>query len=202
MTGTLLKKEAPASHNLADVVRAMKDCQQTPGVSVLKHGVLVRRAYLTLLAVCRGEKPLPQGWRIPGWASHAKILERQAPDRQAVFYQVYHDCGKPFVRHVDAEGRQHFPGHALASGRIWRAIGGDVGVAHLMEMDMDAHLLKADGIEEFAKRVQAPTLLLTALAEVHANAEMFGGLTSDSFKIKAKHLEKRGRQVLERLSEN
>jgi hypothetical protein len=35
-----------------------------------------------------------------------------------------------------------------------------------------------------------------AMAEVHSNAQMFGGENSDSFKIKAKHLEKRGRQVM------
>ncbi len=34
------------------------------------------------------------------------------------------------------------------------------------------------------------------MAEVHSNAAMFGGTDSDSFKIKAKHLNKRGRQVL------
>ena len=61
---------------------------------------------------------------------------------------------------------------------------------------MDAHLLRAEGLAEFAARDEAPTLLLTALAEVHSNAIMFGGLTSDSFKMKAKHLDKRGRQVL------
>lgn len=64
-------------------------------------------------------------------------------------------------------------------------------------MDMDAHLLKADGLAEFASRPQAIPLLLTALAEIHANAAMFGGLDSTSFKIKWKHLNKRGRQVLE-----
>ncbi len=68
--------------------------------------------------------------------------------------------------------------------------------ARLMGMDMDAHLLKADGIQEFADRPEAVTLLLTSLAEVHSNAAMFGGVDSDSFKIKAKHLEKRGRQVV------
>jgi hypothetical protein len=37
---------------------------------------------------------------------------------------------------------------------------------------------------------------VTAVAEVHSNALMFGGLDSDGFKIKAKHLDKKGRQVI------
>ena len=65
-----------------------------------------------------------------------------------------------------------------------------------MAMDMDAHLLKSDGVAEFAARPQATALLLTALAEVHSNAAMFGGADSDSFKIKAKHLDRRGGQVM------
>ena len=67
----------------------------------------------------------------------------------------------------------------------------------IIGMDMDAHLLKSDDLAEFASRPQAKALLLTALAEIHANAHMFGGLQSTSFKIKWKHLDKRGRQVLD-----
>jgi hypothetical protein len=65
-----------------------------------------------------------------------------------------------------------------------------------MGQDMDAHMLKADDIAEFATRPDAITLLVTAVAEVHSNALMFGGLDSDGFKIKAKHLDKKGRQVI------
>lgn len=60
---------------------------------------------------------------------------------------------------------------------------------------MDVHLLKAVDIPEFKARPQAIALLLTGLAEIHANASMFGGLESTSFKIKWKHLDKRGRQI-------
>lgn len=41
---------------------------------------------------------------------------------------------------------------------------------------MDVHLLKADGVESFSKNPYALTLLLTGLAEIHSNANMFGGL--------------------------
>jgi hypothetical protein len=61
---------------------------------------------------------------------------------------------------------------------------------------MDIHLLKAGGVEEFAKKPHALTLLLTGLAEVHSNANMFGGIESTSFKIKYKSICQRGKQIL------
>jgi hypothetical protein len=42
-------------------------------------------------------------------------------------------------------------------------------------------------------------LLLTGLAEVHANAKMFGGLESTSFKIKFSQIEKRGNAIIKEL---
>lgn len=61
---------------------------------------------------------------------------------------------------------------------------------------MDMHLLKSDNVEPFARRAEAATLLLTSLAEIHANASMFGGIESTSFKIKYKHIAKRGKQII------
>lgn len=61
---------------------------------------------------------------------------------------------------------------------------------------MDFHLLKAEDVVQFASNPLAIPLMLTGLAEIHANASMFGGLDSTSFKIKWKHIDKRGRQVL------
>ena len=60
---------------------------------------------------------------------------------------------------------------------------------------MDLHLLKACDMEEFASRPEAVSLLIVALAEVHSNAEMFGGMDSTSFKIKWKHLNQRGKSL-------
>jgi len=68
-------------------------------------------------------------------------------------------------------------------------------------MDMDIHLLKADGIAEFAARPEAISLLLTGLAEIHANAAMFGGIESTSFKIKFKQISKRGKQIIKMMKE-
>ena len=110
------------------------------------------------------------------------------------------NCGKPVCRTVDAEGRQHFPDHAAVSARVWDEAGGDPDVGDLIAMDMDVHLLKAEDVEAFSQRPEACALLLTALSEVHANASMFGGIQSTSFKIKAKHVEKRGRAILKAIA--
>ncbi len=175
----------------------MEACEQSRGQSVLEHGRAVRRTYVCILAHLRDGSPAGSWWRLPAWSLTPGLLDRILPDGILAEYQVFHDCGKISTRIVDAEGRQHFPGHAAASERTWLAVGGDPQAARLMGMDMDAHLLKGDGIAEFAARPEAVSLLLTALAEVHANAEMFGGTDSDSFKMKAKHLDRRGRQCLQ-----
>ena len=61
---------------------------------------------------------------------------------------------------------------------------------------MDIHTLKSDGVEEFAKNPYALTLLLTGLSEIHSNCQMFGGVSSTSFKIKIKCISQRGKQII------
>ena len=55
--------------------------------------------------------------------------------------------------------------------------------------------MKAEAVPEFAKMPEAISLLLVALSEIHANAEMFGGIESTSFKIKWKQIDKRGNAI-------
>lgn len=114
-------------------------------------------------------------------------------------YALFHDCGKPLCRTVDEQGRQHFPNHADVSYQTWIAAGGSEDIGQLIKMDMDIHCLKADGIEEFSKRPQALYLLLSGLAEIHSNAQMFGGIDSVSFKIKWKQIDKRGSQICKKI---
>ena len=176
----------------------MRNCFQSKGQDMLQHGEAVRDKYLQMLGALRvGE--LPAGWRCPTWLtaqSAGLFLDRLPRDSVMAYYHLYHDCGKPQVRAVDEQGRPHFPGHAEASARVWRQNGGCEEVAQLIAQDMDVHLLKAEDVPEFAARPTAPALLLTGLAEVHANALMFGGQESPSFKAKLKHLERRGRAVV------
>lgn len=178
----------------------MKDCEQTQGLSVLAHGELVHAYYQDLRNHVTQGTPLQYEWKLPDWFADKNLWQRRFSEEVIEEYQVNHDCSKPLVRTVDLDGRVHFPGHANASEAIWLHVGGDDDAARLMGMDMDIHLLKAEGQEAFAARPEAATLLLTGLCEIHANASMFGGIDSTSFKIKWKHIDKRGKQIVKLLA--
>lgn len=178
------------------LARTMTHCEQAPGLSVLRHGQLVRERYADLVGHLRDGKPLAMDWKLPDWCYDPLAVEGLPDDRAMALYQVFHDCGKPAVLTYDDEGRKHFPNHAAASRDAWLEAGGPHVIADLIAMDMDALLLKHEGVPEFARRPQARALLLTALAEIHANAEMFGGRESVSFKSKWKNLDRRGKAVL------
>lgn len=182
-----------------ELLAAMRSCSQTAGMTVLEHGEMVSAHYEDLVSHLRHGTPLAYEWRLPDWIGDPALLDGLPSDEDMREYHVFHDCGKPMCRTVDEDGRQHFPDHAAVSKAAWLAIGGDEGIGDLIGMDMDIHLLKDDGVEAFARRTQAQALLLTGLSEVHANASMFGGIGSVSFKIKWKHIDKRGRAILKRI---
>jgi hypothetical protein len=176
----------------------MRSCMQFGDMDVLEHGLAVTRAFSRLwLALEAGE--IPEGWRVPSWLLaepvRTRIMAQCAAPDVLYAYQKYHDCGKPFCRVVDEEGRTHFPDHAEVSAQVWRDCGGSENVGRLIRLDMAMHLASAEEMKELVLLPEASSLFLTALAEVHANAEMFGGLDSTSFKAKAKHLDRRGKQL-------
>lgn len=170
----------------------MKGVEQFPGMSVLDHGRDVFARYLDLIS------PEPQlKWRMPDWVE--KLRPLQLPLEVMKHYLIYHDCGKPFSRTVDAEGKQHFPDHAQKSHETWMQYAEteeDRQIGNLILMDMDAHTIKGDAIDEFIKRPEAPSLLFAALAEIHSNAQWLQQLDSDQFKIKWKRIDKIGRRLV------
>ena len=117
-------------------------------------------------------------------------------DKTIIQYLIYHDCGKPYCMEIDDEGRRHFPCHAAISQQTWLSCGGDDATGRLIAMDMDLHLMKPGQEEPFSKRIEACTLIIAALCEIHSNAKMFGGIDSTSFKIKWKHLNKFATRIL------
>ena len=180
----------------------MRDCYQTSSQNVLEHGLAVNQKYLEMHAYLTCGAPLQGDWRVPLWFSAESLgpLIATLPSANVMrAYQVYHDCGKPKCRTLDEEGRQHFPNHAVVSQQVWREHGGDDAVGELIGHDMDMHMLKADDLPTFAKSPYAFALLLTSIAEIHANAALFGGTDSTSFKMKAKHLDRRGKKLVEML---
>jgi hypothetical protein len=189
---------------MGKLIEAMVDCPQTKDMNVFEHGVLVHEYFLDLYENLKDDKPLEKQWRLPSWYEDNKeLLLNGLLDFEILkTYQIYHDCGKPFCRIVDESGKQHFPNHASVSADTWYQITQDKQVSELMRMDMDIHLLKADGVDEFSTRREAISLLLTGLSEIHANASMFGGLDSVSFKIKKKNIFKRGKNIIDYLLKN
>lgn len=124
------------------------------------------------------------------------ILSGQMPIELMQEYLVWHDCGKPFIMETDEQGRHHFPNHSTKSREIWLLAGGSIEAAQLMGMDMDLHLLSAEDIPAFKMRPESMSLLVAAFAEIYANASLFGGYNSTSFKIKWKHLSRRSKALL------
>jgi hypothetical protein len=184
----------------------MKTCFQFESQSVLDHGLSVHAWFCDLYGYLMNGSPLTRQWRLPDWINDPVIKEKLLDFDLLKTYQIYHDCGKPLCRTVDENGRQHFPNHAEISRQRWLECSDDSEtaqqIAQLIAMDMDVHLLKNDGLDEFAQRKEAISLLLTGLCELHSNAQMFGGMESTGFKIKWKQMNKMGARILERIRQS
>lgn len=183
------------------VIIDMKNTEQTKGMSVYKHGELVKEYFLDLYNYLTTNK-LKHEFRIPDWLEDNKDFVLSEINKYSLKdlseYHLMHDCGKPYCLEIDEEGRRHFKNHAYVSYLTYKNIGSDF-IANLIKEDMDIHLLKNDGVEEFCKREHCIVLLLTGLAEISANASMFGGIESTSFKIKYKNILKRGKAIIKNL---
>lgn len=179
---------------LNQLISDMKNCEQTQGLSIYDHGVSVNQYYNDLKSHILKGTDLEFAWKLPDWIRDERLWDNQMDCVDT--YQIFHDCGKPYCRVVDDEGRVHFPDHASVSSRIWLESGGTEEEALLIASDMDIHMLKHVDVNEFKARPEALTLLVTGLSEIHSNASMFGGIDSVSFKIKYKQINKRGKAIL------
>lgn len=188
--------------NKEKIEAPMRECFQFETMSMLDHGLDVRSWYVDLMQLRRNRFP-QRKWMFPDWIEDAILAQtkERIDGRLVELYQVYHDCGKPLCRTVDADGRQHFPDHALVSRDRWLECSDGspeaLLVADLIAQDMDVHRLRSVDVPEFAARPNAATLLLTGLCELHSNAQMFGGLDSTGFKIKYKNLDRFGRRIIQ-----
>ncbi len=180
---------------VAGLRQHMRACAQTQTQSVLAHGLQVARYFEDLRRHVIDGAALQYEWVLPAWVYNPVLWQHLPTKKQMQRYHIYHDCGKPWSRTIDEQGRAHFPDHAQKSAEIWQLLHQVDVEVELMRMDMDIHLLKDDGVEQFADHPLANALLLTGLAEIHANAAMFGGIDSISFKIKHKHIQRRGRAI-------
>jgi hypothetical protein len=181
----------------------MRNCDQAPGQSILDHGLAVWTQYQKLL---NGDT---SAMRLPQWYLQYKdqIHPLLHPHSILLNYAIYHDCGKPFCLEIGDDGKKRFPNHAATSkvtyGEHFGTSGDAALIAELIGLDMIFH---TESYEEIVARNLSPntlcTLMLAALSELHANAEMFGGIESTSFKIKWKRLDKLGAKICKRLFEH
>lgn len=190
-------QELPTS--LDELKEVMSSCEQTKGQSVLEHGESVFKYFQDLYYHLIQHSDLKLNWKLPEWIYEKSIVNNLINLHDIMMYQVYHDCGKPFCKEIDEDGRVHFPNHAAVSEQVWKSVYGEGDVSELIRRDMDIHLLKNDGVDEFANSKYAATLMLTGLCEVHSNSEMFGGIDSTSFKIKWKQINRRGKAIVKKM---
>lgn len=178
----------------------MQQCEQTAGLSILDHGLSV---WEQLQKLINGDT---SGMRLPQWYTQYKdqLLSSIHPSHILEQYATYHDCGKPYCLEIDEDGKRHFPNHAEISRLTYEKHFGTEGdhatIAELIGLDMICHTESADQIAgRNLSNATLCSLLLTALAEIHSNASMFGSLGSTSFKIKFKKLEKTGNRLCKRM---
>jgi hypothetical protein len=184
------------------VLHDMRTTFQFQSQSVLAHGESVYKYYQKLVR-CLDNNCTDIDMRIPDVIrEYWPFIKENLYDEETLKeYMILHDCGKPYCRTVDEEGKQHFPDHAQKSYEIYMQLWGNPTVGELIRSDMDIHLLKDDGIDQFMEKPlqQICTHLIVGLAELLSNAQMFGGVDSTGFKIKYKSLEKRAKKILPRL---
>ena len=201
--------------NLEDLKKEMRQVEQTKGLDLLEHGTDVYEKFLDILteaktALTNDIFKQSSDLKLPNWLYkvlfHCDFL---APLKIIRTYLIYHDCGKAFCDPSTEERK--FPNHAAVSASVWGymfAVGKNTPmrahherIALLMGFDMFLHTTKPSNLKacltgnfehvEFLNE-NWYILLVAALAEIHANADQFGGIDSDSFKIKWKRLNKSG----------
>ncbi len=182
------------SKTYADMIWNMLNCYQFRDVNMYGHGMMVHKAYHKLIAQLDGGEIVVD---LPPLVQEIYDKTKHLLIEDLFMYHVFHDCGKPSCLDIDAEGKKHYPNHAECSKQQYVRIFGENGtVPELIGMDMDFHTKSGQELIDLWKSPLAPTLYFTAWAEIIANASMFGGFESTSFKIKKKRLIQAGKKYV------
>lgn len=175
----------------------MKETYQFENINMLDHGQMVSDSYLELIRSLRlnEETILSINKEQLDW-----LLNNQYDSDTMKQYHIYHDCGKPYCRIINEEGKQQFPNHAEVSTKIYNQYFDNEIVSDLIQADMNFHILKGNDLELWINQNKdnkqfLASLYLTAWAELLANSTMFGGTETTSFKIKKKALIKAGNKL-------
>lgn len=103
-------------------------------------------------------------------------------------YHINHDMSKPYIVEYDECNKPHYPNHSYRSYELYCERFGYDEYAELIKYDMGFHTYKGEELESLVRLPFSHHLYASAWAELFANAELFGGCESDSFKIKRKKL--------------
>lgn len=142
------------------------------------------------------------GFQLPQWwTDYEEEIYNNLYDFKTIkHYCIFHDIGKPDCLEIDDNGKRHFPNHAARSYELWNELFPErKEIGELIAHDMDFHTLSADQIiNQNLSKQQLATLMLVSLAELHSNANLFGGIESDSFKNKFKKWSKNAKKIAEK----
>lgn len=195
---------------------AMATTEQTKGVSIVKHGELVWEATQAVLQAVENNQAVIEFYgethKLPGWFAVEKMKFLEAVRTLGMFslqkYCLLHDIGKPEVFTVDeSTGAFSFPNHAEKSAEVFKRVYGEQysNVCELIKKDMEVHLLKPgdnEGISRFASLKNVLIHLLVGFAELCANSKpVFGGMETESYKIKHKRFCRVGANTILRVFE-
>lgn len=187
------------------MIESMKNTWQVPDKqTVYEHCVSVRDRSLDLYDHLVNDKDLKHQWVLPEWVISQRSLIRSelirnTPRSVIDRYTYYHDCGKPLVAEF-RDGKMHFTGHEWYSEYVYRGfLRKDRAVIRLIKNDMLIHRSSAKDVCKLKELRERMALLIVSLSEVHANAELFGGFESDSFKMKLKKVDARGKALFKSL---
>lgn len=166
----------------------MKNTPQNDKQSVYDHCISVRDKLRDLI-----EGNNLDSFLLPEWyLKHSKNIISNIPSIEELYtYAEFHDSGKPFCHYKDERGN-HFPNHEAISEEINNKLFNNKNINWLTRHDMFFHTCSANDIDTIRNNPLAGGLLLASLAAIHANADMFGGIESTSFKIKWKQIDRRG----------
>lgn len=168
---------------------SMHSCMQTEGMSIWQHGVDVHEKYLHIIDILSDKSENDYNLPIELFDIYKNypVIDIEIMKH----YHVYHDCAKGMCLEIDENGRRHYPEHCYWSMKQYSYLFPDRGIEQFMVFhDMDFHTMKTAELYPLSMSHCAFSLYLTSWAELTSNAIMFGGLTSDSYKIKRKKLVK------------
>lgn len=182
----------------------MKTTYQFGDIDMIQHGEMVFTEYEKIMKAIRSKNTQyfeEIGFQFD-WDFIETLAKYQYDEETMKSYQIYHDCGKHLSKTIDENGKIHYPNHAFHSSQLYGEYFDNEIAQDLILKDLNFHTFKCEEMTDWLQSENVQTLCslyLTAWAEIIANSSMFGGIESDSFKIKRKRLIQHGKKLKQKL---